>query len=390
MAKGKREYSSQTKRHATQFPGVYQREAERVIGKTDIVFDISYKKDGKKIWEKIGWKSQGYSADLARQLRNERIISMQHGEELPQDKKKAPFFKDAASKFLDWAKENRTRAGIDERIRYEKYLRHFDNTRMDAITSFDIERLKSDLGKAGLAPATVKHVLVLLRQVYNKAITGGLYQGANPIKGVKLPTLSNERIRFFSYEEADTLLRALKERSPLTHDVTVLSLQCGLRFSEIAKLRGENLSFERGQIHIVDSKNKDSRLAFMTDEVRAILLQRTPKNPNDLVFPSKTGGQMDGVSNIYQQTVNTLGFNNNRSDRRQRVVFHSCRHTFCSWLAIEGTPLHIIAELAGHKTLSMTRRYSHLTPDVKKTAVMNIGGIFAKARGKVVTINKEG
>jgi len=65
--------------------------------------------------------------------------------------------------------------------------------RLDEITSFALEHIKSELLKSGLSPATVKHVLVLVRQIYNKAVVWGMYKGMNPIKGVKLPALQNQR-----------------------------------------------------------------------------------------------------------------------------------------------------------------------------------------------------
>jgi len=150
----KKQYSASTERHLTKHPGVYERAAERVIGQEDICFDISYKKDGKKVWEKVGWKSQGYSADLARQVRNERIISMQHGEELPQDKKKAITFKTLSEKYLKWSAENKSREGIDDKSRYENHLKdRFDNKRLDEISLLDLERMKSLMKGRVLRPA---------------------------------------------------------------------------------------------------------------------------------------------------------------------------------------------------------------------------------------------
>ena len=76
--------------------GVYTREStDRVHeGKPDICYDISYKVDGKKVWEKAGWLSEGYSAKMAADIRAERIRSIRHGDELPSKRKKAPYFED--------------------------------------------------------------------------------------------------------------------------------------------------------------------------------------------------------------------------------------------------------------------------------------------------------
>ncbi len=48
------------------------------------------------------------------------------------------------------------------------------------------------------------------------------------------------------------------------------------------------------------------------------------------------------------------------------------RHTFTSWLALQGETILTIKELMGHKTLEMTMRYAHLMPDQKKRATVKL------------------
>lgn len=397
----RKKYSEGTKRHATQFPGVYQREAERVIGKPDTVFDISYKRDGKKVWEKVGWKSQGYSAELARQVRNERIIAIQHGDELPQDKKKAPTFKTLAEKYIKWSEEHKNRGGIEDKSRYENHLKsRFDDKRLDEIAPFDLERLKADLTKTGLAPKTVKHVLDLLRAMFNKAAEWNLYMGPNPVKKVKKPVVQNARDRFLSIEEAEILLKELRRNprytkeyreleDPKLHDIALLSLHTGARASEIFNLKGQDIDFRNGLITLRDTKNTETRYAPMTAKVRVILKARMPDNPNAYVFTDKDGQKIKEVSNAFERVIERCKFNEGVKDNRQKVVFHTLRHTFASWLAIEGTPLFTIAKLLGHKSISMSERYSHLSPDHKRDAV---NGLEAALNGqsKVVEIKAEG
>jgi integrase len=66
----------------------------------------------------------------------------------------------------------------------------------------------------------------------------------------------------------------------------------------------------------------------------------------------------------------------------QKVVFHSLRHTFASWLAIQGTPLYTIKELIGHKSIVMSERYAHLIPDQKIEAVKLLAEKFSSDRKK--------
>jgi len=382
------------KRELTKYPGVYERKSDTRMhnGKADICYDITYKRDGIKIWDKVGWVSEGYTAKTAANLRAERLRNIRHGEELPKEKKKAPYFKDVAEDYLKWASQNKTREGRDDKNLYKNHLAPtFDDKRLNEISSFDLERLKNDLTKKGLAAGSVKHCLVLLRQMFNKAILWKMYNGENPIKGIKLPTLQNQRERFLKYDEASLLLDELKidnnpmkknpteKKDPLLHDMALLSIHCGLRAGEIFNLKGQDLNFENGLINISDPKNKENRKAFMTKAVKGALTKRIPKSPAEYVFKDrKHKGKITSISSAFRKTVNKLEFNKGITDPRQKITFHSLRHTFASWLALQGETILTIKELLGHKTLAMTTRYAHLMPEHKRQATLNLEKNFLK------------
>jgi integrase len=139
----------------------------------------------------------------------------------------------------------------------------------------------------------------------------------------------------------------------------------------------------------MDPKNKANRTAYMTEAVRKILKERLPQDSNELIFKDRDhGGKIKFVSKTFDRTVKRLGFNNGVTDPRYRVVFHTLRHTFASWLALEGNlggnSILTIKELLGHKTLAMTERYSHLIPDMKKQAVLTLEASFNESRNKKV------
>lgn len=382
-----REVVKMAKRERTKYPGVYRREStERMLNdKSDICFDISYKLEGKKIWEKVGWLSEGYSEKLANDIRAERIRSIRHGLELPKQKAKAPLLKDAWEKYEIWATANKR--ARDDISRYNHHIKpRFGERRMNDITAFDLERMKSELLKEGLAPATVKHTLVIIRQVYNKAFTWNLYKGGNPVKGVKMPTLQNRRTRFLNHEEAHTLLERLKTMQTLDlHDISLIALHCGLRSNEIFSLKGYDLDFQNGIIRITDPKNKTTRHAYMTGAVKDMLQGRMPDKPEALVFPDRNGNKRVNISKNFNRIIKELGFNDGVTDRRQKVTFYSFRHTFASWLAIQGESLPTMKELLGHKSTVMTERYAHLIPDHKKDAVKKMESAF---NGKLFEIGE--
>jgi len=392
------------KRELTKYPGVYKRKSDIRIhsGKADICFDITYKRDGQKIWEKVGWLSEGYSTKVASDIRANRLRNIRHGDELPKEKTKAPYFKEVGKKYTEWVEVNKTRAGRDDKYLYKNHLASaFDDKRLNEISSFDLERLKNELTKDGLAPGSVKHCLVLFRQMFNKAVLWGMYKGENPIKGVKLPTLQNQRERFLRYDEASLLLDELKidnnpmkkkpseKKDPQLHDMALLSLHCGLRAGEIFNLKGQDLNFVNGLINISDPKNKENRKAFMTKAVKEVLSKRIPKSPAEYIFKDrKHKGKITSISAAFRKSVNKLEFNKSITDPRQMVTFHTLRHTFASWLALQGETILTIKELLGHKTLAMTARYAHLMPEHKRQATLKLEKNFIQKK-KEISVNSE-
>ncbi len=354
------------------FQGVYFRESESRTykGKPDRCFDISYKdQNGKKIWEKVGWLSEGYSAQFAAGIRANRLQTLRHGEELPKKHVHEITFGEVWKKYDQWLQSNHKQPR-DDRGRYHKHLEpRFANKPLSKITPFDLERLKSDLKKSDLADATVKHVIVVVRQMFNKAIAWGLWSGDNPVKKVKIPQLQNRRERFLTYEEATTLLDEMGKSSEQLRDMASLSLYTGLRAGEIFALRWSHIDLENDLIHVADPKGGSARKAFIVPQIKEIFKrQEKPSNPEQFVFLSRKGEQIVEVSNAFGRVVNRLGLNDGFDDRRQKVTFHTLRHTFASWLALRGTPIFTIKELMGHHTLVMTERYAHLLPDHKREA----------------------
>ncbi|HNZ65241.1 MAG TPA: site-specific integrase [Smithella sp.] len=390
-------------RQKTKYRGVYERIAEQRTwkGKPDVAFDITFRFQGKKIWEKVGWLSEGYTAQLAADVLAERIRSKRHGDELPQQKKIAVTFQKLAEKYLKWSEQNKNRNGIEDKSRYEKHLKaRFDNKRLDEITLLDLERLKRDMTNDGKSPKTIAHCLALIRAMYNKAIDGSLtgirYNGENPVKkkrpGEKkgiMPIVKNARDRFLTVSESEILLKELKRNhqkkneyieleDPKLHDMALISLHTGARAGEIFNLKGQDADFQNELTALRDTKNTETRYAPMTEDVKKILEKRKPDDLNAYFFTNKDGGKIKEVSNAFQQIVNKLGFNDGIEDARQRVVFHTLRHTFASWLAIQGTPLYTIAKLMGHKSIAMSERYAHLSPDHKREAVNAVASTLKK------------
>lgn len=380
------------------YKGVYCRESAVKMwrGRLDRCYWIliTDSRTGKKNWEKCGWASEGWSPEAAQQRRNELCNQDRVGEYKPkQERKKDKItFQELAVRYLDWAKINKKDYAHDE-TRYRIHLAPVLATMpLKAITPFLIEKIKKDLSLTKvmrknedgppkhLAPATIKQCLVLIRHMLNKAVVWGMYTGANPVSQVKMPKLNNRRLRFLNKDEALELLSKLEEYNYAVYVQAILSLYCGLRFSEIAKLTWIDIDYENSIIQIKDPKG-DSRQAYLINNVIAILCVYKSRfeelKQTDLVFSGAQGNVQTEISSSFAHIVKKIGLNEGIEDRRDKVVFHTLRHTFASWLAMQGTPLYTIKELMGHKTLIMTERYAHLIPDHKQAAVNQLAGNFA-------------
>jgi integrase len=110
----------------------------------------------------------------------------------------------------------------------------------------------------------------------------------------------------------------------------------------------------------------------MTGTIREMLLNRKPQTPEGLVFPDRNGKKIEAISQRFRLIVSKLGFNKGITDTRQKVTFHTLRHTHASWLALQGESLITIRDILGHKTTAMTERYSHLIADHKRRAAVTL------------------
>jgi integrase len=352
------------------FTGVYYTEStmRKWRERPDRSYWVAFKdaKTGKLCWERCGWASEGWTPEAAQRRRYELLEQDRTGAYKPKQERKADrltFGELLEKHYLPWSVENKRRAR-DDHAMYRNWLKpRLADKSLTDIAPLDLERLKRYMREAGKSEATVKHALCLIRQAFNKAVVWRLWGGQNPCKGVAFPSPNNARQRFLTREEATHLLETLRRRSPQVARIAAMSLYSGLRLGEVLCLTWSNINAVNKIIYVQDTKNGTSRPAFITDEIQVVLDGLTVGSPDELLFPSKTGNQAQWLSKSFRIAVEALGFNKGITDPRERVTFHTLRHTFASWAVIVGVPLYTVGKALGHKTLTMTQRYAHLAPD---------------------------
>jgi site-specific recombinase XerD len=228
------------------------------------------------------------------------------------------------------------------------------------------------MSEAKKAPRTIHYALIVIRQAFNHAARNELYTGENPVSKVSKPRYDNRRQRFLTYEEAGALLDNLSARSQQLHDIALMSLHCGLRAGEIFELRWGNINFDQNLLTLMDTKSGKSRAVYMTQNAKQVLERMLKGGSAECVFRDRNGNKIKDISNSFMAAVTELKLNEGVTDRRMKVVFHTLRHTYASWLVQEGVDLYAVKELLGHSTLVMTERYSHLRKENLISAVKKL------------------
>lgn len=183
---------------------------------------------------------------------------------------------------------------------------------------------------------------------------------------MRLPVkVQNARLRYLTPEEIERLLAACPEH--LRRVVTV-ALHTGMRKSEILTLQWQQIQLEQRGVLLLDTKNGEQRGVPLTETV-ARLFQTIQEDharfglASPWVFPNPVTGKP------YRADWKTAWYTALRKAGIGDFRFHDLRHTCGSYLAMRGVDIRTIQEILGHKTLTMTQRYTHLTQQHKLAAI---------------------
>tara|TARA_B100000003_G_C10909974_1_gene362806 strand:- start:255 stop:1313 length:1059 start_codon:yes stop_codon:yes gene_type:complete len=221
------------------------------------------------------------------------------------------------------------------------------------------DQLASEITNRGMkrTPATVNRYLAAASSLFGIAFKEWGWIDENPILKVKKLKEPRGRVRMLSDTERSRLLEAsLKDKNPDIYLIIVLALSTGARRMEIWSLVWTNIDLERGMIILHETKNDDRRSLPLQSHAHELMQERYKirRTDTDLVFPSNKNPFVPFDFRVPFQRVLQNAF-------IEDFRFHDLRHSAASYLAMSGATLSEIAAVLGHKTLSMVKRYSHIT-----------------------------
>jgi integrase len=136
-----------------------------------------------------------------------------------------------------------------------------------------------------------------------------------------------------------------------------------MRQGEILNLKWKDIDLSRSRLVLHETKNNERRGVPIVGLAHQVLtdLSKVRRIDSPLVFPGNDPKRPIKIRNAFEFAVETAKIDDFR--------FHDLRHTAASYLAMNGATLAEIAEVLGHKTLQMVKRYAHLS-DAHTTSVV--------------------
>jgi len=221
------------------------------------------------------------------------------------------------------------------------------------------------------SPATVVRYLAALSHVYTIAVREWEWVDDSPLRKVSKPKEPKGRVRCLSDDERDRLLKACRESdSQFLYTVVVIALSTGARRAEIMGLRWDDVELHRGVAVLNDTKNNERRALHLTELALELLkkLSKVRRLDTTLLFPRADGQKPIQLRGAWDKAIKKAGI--------EEFRFHDLRHTAASYLAMSGATLAELAEVLGHKTLQMVKRYTHISDD-------HTAGLVARMNKKI-------
>lgn len=227
------------------------------------------------------------------------------------------------------------------------------NLSLADVTTATVVEMRATLMQ-GRASGTVNKYLADLRHVYNIARTQFAIEVKNPVSDVEKLKEPRGRVRHLDPDEAAELLRSCEAHSPALKVIVTLALATGARRGELLNLRWPDVDLPRAMMTFEKTKNGERRTVPLVGSALVAMREhaKVRRLDTDLCFPGETGKPLE-IGKAFPDACMRAGISNFR--------FHDLRHTAASWIAMNGGTLAEIAEVLGHKTLAMVKRYSHMT-----------------------------
>jgi tyrosine recombinase XerC len=243
---------------------------------------------------------------------------------------------------------------------------------------FDIRDYLSYLSEKKIVKASIARKVSSMRSFYKYLEREGIIT-INPMQYISSPKLDKRLPSFLTNAEINRLLDAPDDEDPYgRRDRAFLELlyASGLRVSELAGLKLDQVNLETREIRVIGKGSKERvvlmgepaarALKIYIEEARGLIpkikpTSRTNKKKTKAVFVNNEGYPLTerSVQEILQKYADKAGIG-------KKVHPHMLRHTFATHMLDGGADLRVVQELLGHADLSTTQIYTHISKSQAK------------------------
>jgi len=295
---------------------------------------------------KIDGKPCPATKEDAKKIETKRKESVEGGTWVPTRIANSKTFNEVVDQF--WELHGRNRPSHSWPHMIERVRAALGARKIGAITVADVQTFVNDV-RERTSISTANRYRTLLSSIFSKARKYRLFHGDNPVHWVEKGKEPKYRLRYFSLEEMDRLLKAVDTR---TYPVVATALLTGMRRREILELTWENVNLERCIIYVLKSKSGQSREVPVPGKLHEVLMSLGPRSSGPIF-----GVTIAILRKDFDKALKTAGIPTCGPDK---AVFHTCRHTFGSWFIMRGGSIYTLQKLLGHSTIAMTEKYAHL------------------------------
>lgn len=219
--------------------------------------------------------------------------------------------------------------------------------------------------KTKISNARVNRYMAALSTAITTAVKEWGWMEDNPLRKISKLKEPRGRVRFLSDEERERLLTACRgSHNQDLYLTVILAMSTGGRRAEIWGLSWKRVDLKNGFITFIETKNDEPRSVPLQGHALVLMQERSkvPRIDTELVFPSPKNPQKHfDFRRPFQIALKAAQIENFR--------WHDLRHCAASYLVMAGADMRTVAEILGHKTMQMTQRYAHLSPEHLKDAV---------------------
>ena len=255
---------------------------------------------------------------------------------------------------------------------YEFLKKYFENEEVDlnGITRLYLRDFLRELSLKGRNNRTLARKATTMKNFFQYCEKNKLLM-KNPAVNLQIPKFDKTLPKYFSEKEMEALLNIPELSTKFgVRNKAILELiySCGMRISEVANCKMNQIDLDTKIIRIIGKGNKERLVPIGRIAIKAlksyfkIRNQFVSKDSDDILFLSKSGKSLsaDEIREILERYIMLVAKTKGYSP-------HSIRHSFATHLISHGADLRAVQEMLGHSNLSTTEIYTHLSlKDLKK------------------------